>query len=293
MPLLTVDANVSNEISTAGIAFGDLVLRTGQAVAETQNKLNATSAASATALANTLVDMIAVQEKVYDDQGNLDHMVTHTRKLPLVNFIDPIFYQWSNVRLQGQFYANELASASSTHTNVRTLSDKSGQGGLFIILGGGRTTVDWTNTTTDTTTQMTSDVSYGRMRMNALLQPRTDVGVPKPAQVLRGPRLAIIEGAITDIHSGGGSTGALTARTMSILIQYNRRNGAAIAGKAISIETGGVPWSLVGGGTTNASGQLEILLRREFIDEDADTTPQNFIVTARVGMVTNSTTVLF
>ena len=293
MALLTVDANVSNEISTAGIAFGDLVLRTGQAVAETQNKLNATSSASATALATTLVDVIAVQEKIYDDQGNLDEMVTHTRKLPLVNFIDPVFYQWSSVRLQGQFYADELATASSSYSKVHTSTSKSGQGGLFIILGGGRTTYDWSDVTTQTTATATSDVSYGRMRMNALLQPRTDVGVPKPTQVLRGPRLAIIEGAITDVHDSGNGSGALIARTMSVMMQYNRRDGTPIAGKAISIETGGVPWSIVSSAVTNASGQMEILLRREFIDADADTSPQNFVVTGRVGMVTNSTTVLF
>ena len=57
------DANVSGEISQAGVAFGDLVETTGMAVAETQNRLNTTSADSATALASTQVDVIAVQEK--------------------------------------------------------------------------------------------------------------------------------------------------------------------------------------------------------------------------------------
>jgi len=80
---------------------------------------------------------------------------------------------------------------------------------------------------------------------------------------------------------------------MSMIVQYNRRNGSPIAGKAISIETNGVSWSYTGDQETNTSGQTEILLRREFLDEDADTSPMDIIVSARIGMVQNNVTVVF
>ena len=293
MAILSENANVSDELRTAGLGFGELVLRTGQAVAETQNRLTTTGAASANALATTLVDVIAVQEKVYDDQGNISEMRTHTRRLPLINFIDPVFYQWENVRLQAQFQASEFADASSVSGSSFSGSSGQSQGGLLVILGGGGMTSDYRKSSYDNTTDSSRDISMGQVRANALLKPRTDIGVPKPTQVLRGPHLAIIQGAITDVHSGAGGAGPLTGRTMSLLVQYNRREGAAIPNKAISIETDGVSWSYVGSGLTDASGQVELTLSREFLDEDADTTPQSFVVSARIGMVQNSTTVVF
>lgn len=283
------DANITDEINRAGASFGNLVRTTGNAVAETQRRLNETGAASATALANTLVDVIAVQEKVFDDQGNVRPGRTHVQHLPLVNFIDPVFYEWSQVRLQGVFTAREFASATSSSTFDHQDDSRSGQGGLFIILGGGRTTFDAQGSTTETNTNSDSDLSFGNVRMNALLQPRRDVGVPPPTQVIQGPRLAIIHGSVTDVRDGT----VLTARTMDVLIQYHRRDGTPIAGKPISVETPGIAWSFTGAQTTDASGNLQIQLRREFIDEDADTTQKDFVVTARIGIVQNSTTVTF
>lgn len=293
MAILSNNANVSDEIRTAGLGFGELMLRTGQAIAETQTRLDTTGAASATALATTLVDVVAVQEKVYDDQGNISDMHTYTRRLPLVNFIDPVFYQWDSVRVQAQFYGSEFADASHATSSYHSSSDSSSQGGILVVLGGGGTTFDYRGGSTTRDTTSSRDISVGRMRTNALLKPRTDIGVPLPTQVVRGPRLTIIQGAITDVHSGTGGSGPLTARTMSLLVQYNRRDGTPIPNKAISIETDGVAWSNVGAGTTNATGQLEILLRREFLDEDADTTPRSFVVSARMGLVENSSTVTF
>ena len=87
-------------------------------------------------------------------------------------------------------------------------------------------------------------------------------------------------------HAGGG-------QSTRLLLQFTRRDGTAIAGKALSIETSGVPWRHLGTGVTDASGQIQIELRRDFLDEDADSTPANFIITARIGLVSNSVTVTF
>jgi hypothetical protein len=99
--VLAEDANVADELRGAGIAFGTLVERTGAAVAATQLELDTSSAATASALASTLVNVIAVRERVFRDDGTLDHVTNHVRPLPLISFIDPVFYQWTSVRLQG------------------------------------------------------------------------------------------------------------------------------------------------------------------------------------------------
>lgn len=286
---LANETDVSDEIARAGMGLGQLVLQTGLAVADTQNRLNQTSANTATALATTMVDVIAVEEKVYRDDGTLDHVSVHTRELPLVNFIDPVFYEWSRVRLQGQFFAREFSSSSTDYSYRHRSVDRTEQHGLFIILGGGQTKYAYESDEQTTNTTRDDDFSAGRMRMNSLLRPRRDVTIPRPRQVIQGPRLALIPGEIQDVMVGG----AITSRTMSCLVQYTRRDGTPISGKPIAIESEGVPWTFTGGNTTNGDGQLEIQLMRQFIGEAPDTSPIDVAVTARIGLVTNTTVVTF
>ena len=283
---LLADASVGDEIARAGAGFGQLVERSGSAVAATQNLLNETGARTATALAETLVDVIAVQEKIYHDDGSLDTSVAHTRKLPLISFIDPVFYKWSSVRLQGRFWANEFAAETTSDSYSHTSSEGMGSAGFGIIFGLGYNSYSYSSDSRSSDVEVTTDSSMGQMRMNALLEPRDDVAIPKPNQVIRGPRLTLIMGTLEDVIDGGN----LTGRTLSLLIQYNKRDGNPIAGKAISVETNGIAWSFADGPTavTDASGQVEIVLRRDFIGPEPDTTPTDFIVSARIGLVQNS-----
>jgi hypothetical protein len=292
---LAADANVTDEGKAAGVSFGKLLKATGNSVATTQSALNDSSAASATALATTLVDVIALQERVFDDQGNVVDARSHVLKLPLITFIDPVFYQWTSVRLQGYFYANEFASETSVSTGSTVVS--AGAGGasfLGFTFGSGRFSLSTTRT--DVEFEASNDTSFGLMRMNALLEPRRDVGIPKPTQVIQGPSLAIIQGEIVN----DPPTGIPTTRTMSLLIEYRRRDGTPIEGKTMSIETNGVAWQFDSDpAETDANGQLTLTLSRTFVEtegegaEPVDTSPQEFVVSARIGLVQNSTTVRF
>jgi len=285
-------ADVSDEIGRAGVSFGKLVELTGKAVADTQLALNQTGAATASTLATTQIDVIAVQESVYDDHGTLSQANSLTRKLPLIDFIDPVFYQWSEVRLQGQFFATEfVSSAESTGSTYNSSGGALGTG-LSFFLGPGGLISNSGSSSSSSDVDTTRDTSFGRIRASALLEPRTDVGVPKPRQVVRGPSLAIIAGAITDVTTGG----VLVGRTMSALIELRKNDGTAIQGKAISIETDGAAWSLTptgATGTTDPNGQVTILMRRDFLSPTADTAPINVVVSARLGLVSNSTTLTF
>jgi hypothetical protein len=288
------EADVTGEVRGAGLAFGDLVRATGDAVANTQRQLNDTSATSATALATTKVDVIAVQEKIFDDLGNLDSVQTFTRKLPLVNFIDPVFYEWTSVRLQGEFFAREFTSESNSKSSSFNSSSNSagptGGGLMSFVLGPPRfTTSGSSSQSSSSNATSSSDTAIGTMRMTALLRPRRDVGVPKPNQAIQGPRLAIIEGEILDI------AGPPAARTASVLLEYRRRDGSPIVGKALSIDTHGIPWQFAdpANTVTDAQGRVEIEMRREFLDPEADRSPIDVIVEARIGLVSNSVTVTF
>lgn len=284
-------ADVTDEIGRAGMSFGKLVETTGKAIADTQLKLNQTGAAMASVLATTQVDVIAVQESVYDDEGNLDESRTFTRKLPLINFIDPVFYEWSAVRLQGQFYATEFVASQENSSSSFASSEGMGNVGYGIIFGVGAMGRSSSSTSTNSNVDTSSDRSYGHIRASALLQPKRDIGVPAPRQVVRGPSLSVVAGEIADVMDGG----KLVARTMSALIELRKQDGTAIADKSISIETDGAPWtfSTPGAEKTDAEGQVAITLRRDFVGAAPDTSPQDVVLSARLGLVSNSTTLTF
>ncbi len=285
-------ADVSDELLRSGMSFGKMVQTTGQAVADTQLKLNETGAAMASALATTLVDVIAVQETIYDDEGNIDSAQTFTRKLPLINFIDPVFYEWSAVRLQGQFSASELVVSNESSSSSFAMSDRSGGVGIgFGIIGVGGMAFSDSSSSSTSNVDQSFDRSFGHVRASALLEPKRDIGVPAPRQVVRGPSLNVIAGEIVDVLAGG----VLSARTMSALLELRRQDGTPITGKSISIETEGAPWafSTAGAETTDANGQVAITMRRDFIGATPDTSPKDVVLSARLGLVSNSATLTF
>jgi hypothetical protein len=284
------NTDVSGQLATAGLAFGDLVKLTGQAVADTQQTLNKTAANSTSTLAKTLVDVVAVQEVDYDDSGNVTQSQSFTQNLPLINFVDPVLYMWREVRLQGRFTASQFASTSSTDTTTHTGDDSSAEAGLFIVLGGGYTNFQSDRTSTNLDTNFRIESSVGLMRMNAILEPRHDIGVPKPRQAIVGPRISIEAGPIADV----GPQNAPTGRTMEVVIAYEKADGTPIAGKTLSIETPGVGWSYKGGvSQTDGDGLVTAVLSRAFIGDAPDLSPIDVIVSARMGLVGASATMTF
>ncbi|WAX57412.1 hypothetical protein M6B22_01270 [Jatrophihabitans cynanchi] len=282
------NTDVSGQLATAGLAFGDLVKLTGQAVANTQTALNKTGADATSALATTLVDVIAVQELDYDDNGNVTGEKTFTQQLPLIDFIDPVIYQWTQVRLQGRFTASQFAATASTDTHSNTSTDSSGQAGFGIIFGGGYNNFQYDDSQTHIDTNFRVEDSVGLLRMNAVLEPRHDIGVPKPRQAIVGPQIEIDAGPIADVGNPA------TSRTMDAVITYRNAAGDPIAGKELAIDTQGVAWAFKGGtGTTDANGQVTITLTRQFVGDAPDRTPADFVVGVRKGIVGESTTLTF
>lgn len=288
------DANVTDEVARAGVSFGNIILATGKAVAETQKKLDATGAATATAMSNTLVDVIAVVEKVYDDEGNLTDGVTHVQHLPLITFMNPTLHKVSALRLQCQFYASEFATSSSA-TNINATFDHS----VGINFVGVRGKFAGQLNASQVNTNSSDDLTYASARMNLLLEPRDDIGVPKPTQIIKGPHLAVIQGAKQETHENSDPTKRIISRTMEVLIEYRRRNGDPIPDKALSIDAPGIVWEYAGTNATDPNGHvvtdtdghIMIQLRRDFPDEEMDTAEKDFVLTTYKGILRNAATI--
>ncbi|MEA2338477.1 MAG: hypothetical protein QOE82_2484 [Thermoanaerobaculia bacterium] len=300
-------SNVGPSLETAGASFGELIKGVGLAAAETQLKLTENSAATTSKLASTLVDVIAVQETQIDDLGNITGSKTHVQRLPLLNFVDPAFYSYPQIKIEGHFVMSSFAT--DTNTNVDTSSSSFGAGfsfsrtpGLFggtSIGGGARATSS--SSSSNLATQTSQATAVGRMRMCAQLAPQAGLGVPNPVQVVIGPSLSILEQQITEAEDADHNL----TRTMAILIQYRDKDGKPIKGKALSIETDGVLWNFtddaknVTGDTAPNEGNLSIQLKRIFpapTDPQAppvDKSPRPATLNVRKGLVTNGITVTF
>lgn len=283
------ETNINEELRRTSMGFGELITQVGQGVARTTLKLTETGSAAISALATTQVNVIAAHETTYDDAGQVTGHTAFTQKLPLINFVDPVIYQWSNVRVQGTFFARELSTATSESYGYHQSKEGYGQGGLFVIFGGGYNRFSYSGQYGSSQTLHDTDTSVGAVRLNALLEPRYDVGVPKPTQVVVGPSIQIMQGQVQEETSGN----VLNARTMEVLLEYRRADGTAIPNKELSVEADGIAWQyLVATSTrTDTDGRVKIVLRREFLDPDADTAPKPFILTARKGLVNTNLSV--
>ncbi len=290
--------NAGTSLARAGSDYATLMLGVGNAVAGTQLQLTETSVNTTSALASTLVDVIAVQVKHYDDDGHLQSGTqSFTQKLPLIDFIDPVFYQWTNVRVQGNFMIHEIATNSTATSDAYRSMDHSSQHGLLVILGGGQTgrrSSDIRQQSSRTTDRASA---VGIARLYAQLNPRTDVGVPKPNRVVQGPNLNVIQGAIAELPGDGTPA---TGRTMAVMIQLTNLSGKPISGKPISISTDGTLWKFTDPNkqVTDEKGNLSIELQRTFppVSEGAappDTSPKPTVLSVRLGLVTNDTTLTF
>jgi hypothetical protein len=163
---LAGSADVNDAAKKAGMSFAKLIETTGMAVAESQRLLNKTGADSTTALAGQQIDVIAAQINAYDDDGNLDAAGTKTipMKLPLINFIDPVFYEWAQVRLQGLFVATEFVGSTETSSFGASVSAGASQSGLGFVFGSGshRFSSRISGSSSDVDTQ--SEASFGNIR---------------------------------------------------------------------------------------------------------------------------------
>lgn len=294
-PPVTTDPATS--LAEVGSDFGQLLLGVGNAVAATQQKLTENSADTTSKLANTLVDVIAVQQTGYDDNGNIRASIPIKEKMPVITFVSPVYYEFPQVRVQGRFRVDEFAAASSSQTNGSSSGYGVGVGmtlqkrAFSVGVSGGYSS---SSQSTSESSQYDQATAVGQMRMFARIIPREDVGVPKPLRVIVGPSLTIIAADLQDGIEADGTP----FRTLSVLIQLRNRNGQPIEGKSISIDTEGIPWTFVpdDADVTNADGNLEILLKRTFPQPPdgappVDTAPKSVIVSAILGAVSNRTTV--
>lgn len=296
---LTQDADVNAGIRSAGMSFATLLKTTGLAVADSSRQLNQAGADMTTALARTQVDVIAAQVTAYDDNGNAlaEGSKTLTQKLPLINFIDPVFYQCKRVRLQGYFQASEFVASNETSTGSFGISTGASNTGIGFIFGSGSSHLNMNASASSSDVDVSREQSVGVIRASALLEPKPDIGVPKPRQLISAPSIGILFGPDT--------TDTATTRSKEIsLVCYKADGSKQISvGLPLSVEIDGAQWAWavpVAPGAlpqTSADGVVTLTLSRDFPTPAGatvvDTAPVDLALTVRMGVVSSTAVIRF
>ncbi len=289
-------SNIGNALTGAGSNFAALLEGTGTAVGATQKQLTEISADTVSKLAGTMVEIPAVNETIYGDNGEILSSKTHTQLATALTIFDPVFYDYKQVRLQAEFSISQIATASSSSTSAGVSGGGLSLGFSTAFRGGGGFSSSSSSTNVATSTDRVSAI--GRVRMFSEMVP-SPVVIPPPIQVTIGPSIRILEGELTEVRSGSD----VTSRKQQVTIEFVKKDGStAIPKKILAIDAEGVPWSYDDGNdkdendnvVTNAQGRVTLTVERTFPlpSEGApapDTTPQPVTLTVRRGQLSNNT----
>ncbi len=229
-------ADITDELAKGGPAFGAFVKSVGLGVADAQSALDQNLVTTAQALSNTNIDVISVVQQVIDPtDGSLQSLNIIKEKLPLINFLPPVSYQWTRVFLQADMKVSEFNSANGFNVQGKSKSFSAGISGSygtggFGISGGLR--YGSSSYSASGESSYSQDVAAGSMHMEATLEPRPDMVIPPPFVLQKGPRLRAMPSGIINIGTSPNYTGRKVVITLELL------NGSTgLAGKTLEFHT--------------------------------------------------------
>ena len=303
------EANVTDELKGAGVAFGAMIEAVGKSVAETQAKMDETSGKIASAMATTKVDVVRAVVTTYNDDGTISSVDVKVGETSALALALPPALVYAKVRLEGKFFASEFSQAGESNVSVNISSAKFNVShGLGAF--GNSASASTVGTSANTQTASTSDSAVGMMSMTALVLPKTVQRIPDAPLVFVGPRITIVENgnALAPLETGTAEAKQFI-RLQKFELTYDKAGSGggartAIAGKQLAIDMGDLEWfipasplpagatiitALAKTGTTGQSpttdstGKIEIMAFRTVKD---NTQPaENFVLSASIGLV--------
>ena len=294
-PSLSTAASIVDEQEKGGPAFGAFIKSVGLGAAAAQKELDQDLVDTAKKLSETNIDVIAVFEQVLDDDGQLKQGIPHQAKLPLINYLMPTAYQWTRVFLTADMQVSQFNSQNGF--NIKSHSDyfSAGISGSANMFGGsisGHAEGGLANVAASGGFSASQSTAAGQMHMEATLEPRADVRLPKPFIIQKGPRLKLTMQGRTDITQPGANTGdpvKVIGHKLPLTAHLTKADGTtANAGKMLDIRVSEplIDWS-VGSQSTDAGGDVVINLQRTGAAYDP-TKILSAIVTVSFGLITET-----
>jgi hypothetical protein len=284
------ESDITDEINRGGPAFGEFVRSIGLAVADAQTKLDATLTTTAKALSDTLIDVIAIYEQQIDNDGQMEKGNALVQKLPLINYLMPTAYQWTRVFLQADMKVSEFNAANGMNVKGKSQSFTAGASASYGITGFGASgSARYANSSFDVsaTTTVAQDAAAGSLHMEATLEPRPDVQLPRPFILQKGPRLTLTSSARTDIMNTAtppAVVGRKVTLTATLLDAQNKPLQKTLEVRISDPALNYAPDP--SNGTTDTAGQLKLEIKRENAAFDAAKPAQPVLVRVWLGLIT-------
>lgn len=286
------EADITNELEKGGPAFGAFVKSVGLAVAEAQQKLDETLVTTAKALSDTKIDVIAVFEQQINDDGQMTAGKTHLEKMPIVNYLMPTAYQWTRVFLQADMKVQEFNGANGFNIKGKSYAASANVKAGYSLFGGfgasGSASASTSGYEAAGETSVARDDSAGSLHMEATLEPRADVQLPRPFVLQKGPKLKVTAGSRTEIMSAD-TPPKVTGRQLVLTCKLDSVSGGPIGDeKQVEFKVSDplIDYDASNGGkTTGGQGKVTITLKREGAAFDEKKPPEPVVVRVWFGLI--------
>ncbi|MDX2646223.1 hypothetical protein PV341_22190 [Streptomyces sp. PA03-1a] len=284
-------SEVDDELEKGGVAFGAFVKSIGVAVAEAQQQLDETLMKTAEMLSKTQIEVIAVfEQQIKDDDGTMTEGKIQMQKLPLANFITPTAYHWSRIHLRAEMDVQEFNSRNGLNIQQKSFAAGARVGGGIGASGisfGGSAYAAYSNSNTAVDASSSRDLAAGKLEMEATLEPRADIELPKPFVLQKGPRLELVVGARTAVYEGEGDKKTLVAQQAELTAVLRRSDGAANPEKHLSVQISDPTLAYTSPGKTDQQGEMTVTLKRRVTAPDQDR-PVQALIRVGFGLVSES-----
>lgn len=270
-PVRAAQASVTDELERGGPAFGSFLRSVGLAVADTQGALDATLVKTAAALSEAKVQTVALFTQELKDDGTFDKAVPVMQELPLISFVQPTAYQFTQVHLTADMEVSEFNTANGfnikkdhTDAGATLKADYS----MFSGFGGSlNASYNMTSDETQERKSSSERKSAGKLHMEATLEPRPAFALPQPLIVQKGPKVGLLITDRKELDKDGQETTdpkLVTQRTVTAVATLLDKDGKPMAAKAldVSCDNANIGIVVADGGKTSSEGTLTITLKR-------------------------------
>jgi hypothetical protein len=264
------ESDITNELGGGGVAFGDFTKSVGMAVAAAQAALDKTLVETAKALSETEINTVAVfEQKINDDTGEMEKGEVHIQKLPLTNYLMPTAYQWSRVFLEADMSVQEFNSRTGFQIQQSHFNADARVSGSYGFTGfgvKGSAGMNYGTNSTGTDLAYGQDTAAGRLHMEATLEPRGDVELPRPFVLQKGPRMQLQVGSKEEILGPkvGDAPAPVIGQKVKITAVLQKTDGSAMsANKPLSLNIADSSLNYTASGKTDAEGKMEIEIKRQ------------------------------
>jgi hypothetical protein len=292
-------SDVTDALTKGGPAFGSFLKSIGMAVADTQAALDKTMGETAKMLSTTTVEIAQAYQQVLDENGELDEEAPGSgavmTKMPLIAFVPVTAYQIMQLHLTADMDVSEFNTTNGFNIKKDHVGFDVNANANYGIFSGFNAHADTALKTTfdnDSERRFTGEnKAAGKLHMEATIEPRHDIQLPKPYLVQKGPKLRLTVLERKDITSDPADPTKVTGRTVTISAHLAKQDGSNLKGKSLDVACdGNFVCTVANNGVTGEDGTVRITVERSGLTPESNT-PVTTSVRASMKLVTANTTI--